>query len=278
MTETKETRNDTNDTTIEKEKTSSIQARRGRHLLPHLITTTALFSAFYAIVAAMKGQFNIAAIAIFIAMLADTLDGRIARLTGTMSAFGAEYDSLSDMVAFGVAPALVMYHWGLHFLGKIGWLMAFCYVAATALRLARFNVCSSGKRFFHGLPCTLAAGVMAGFVWVQEVYPIAAADGYIRVGPLNLIASVITVSLAILMVSNFRYRSYKDGIFKETVSYVKIPLIILPFIAVAIDPPKVLFAVFSMYALTGPMTAVIHYVKKWWAGRKVNTLNNAETE
>ena len=141
--------------------------RRGIYLLPNLFTTLGLFFGFYAIVAALKGHFDQAAIAIYIGMIFDALDGRIARLTNTASPFGAEYDSLSDMVTFGIAPALVAYSWGLYNLGKIGWLVAFLYAAATALRLARFNIQIGqvSKRYFVGLPCPVAAAVIAGMIW-----------------------------------------------------------------------------------------------------------------
>jgi CDP-diacylglycerol--serine O-phosphatidyltransferase len=140
--------------------------QRGIYLLPNLLTTAALFAGFYSIVAAMKGHFESAAIAIFVAMIADGLDGRVARLTHTQSEFGAEYDSLSDMAAFGIAPALVVYSWSLSSLGKLGWLAAFLYAAATALRLARFNTQVSDKEYFQGLPSPSAAGAIASIIWL----------------------------------------------------------------------------------------------------------------
>src|SRR5580698_8220938 len=145
---------------------------RGIYLLPNLFTTAALFAGFYAVMAAMKGYFDSAAIAIFVAMILDSLDGRVARMTNTQTAFGAQYDSLSDMVAFGVAPALIVYSWSLFSLGKLGWLIAFLYTAGTALRLARFNTQShdTDKRYFQGLPSPAAAGVIAGLVWLGNTY------------------------------------------------------------------------------------------------------------
>ena len=233
--------------------------RRGIYLLPHLFTTLALFAGFYSIVAAMRVQFSIAAVAIFIAMVADSLDGRIARLTNTTSAFGAEYDSLSDMVAFGVAPALVMYSWGLHFLGKPGWLMAFFYTAAVGLRLAHFNTqlshCGNTQletkdnRYFYGLPCPSAAGVIAGMIWLQDIYRLPSFL-------LSIIAGLLTISLAVLMVSSVRYRSFKDSDFRNKISFLMVLSIVLIFVAIAIDPPKVLFTMFFAYVLSGPIEAL----------------------
>src|SRR3990167_9325362 len=146
--------------------------QRGIYLLPNLLTTAALFAGFYSIVAAMKGYFETAAIAIFVGMIADGLDGRVARLTNTQTAFGAQYDSLSDMVAFGLAPALVIFSWSLFFLGKFGWLAAFLYTAATALRLARFNTQVSDKQYFQGLPSPSAAGIIASMIWVGSAFKV----------------------------------------------------------------------------------------------------------
>jgi CDP-diacylglycerol--serine O-phosphatidyltransferase len=240
-----------------------VHIRRGIYLLPHLFTTSALFAAFYAIVAAMKLQFDVAAIAIFVAMIADALDGRIARLTNTMSTFGGEYDSLSDMVSFGVAPALVMYSWGLNFLGKPGWLMAFCYTAAVALRLARFNTQLEhpDKRYFYGLPCPSAAGVIAGMIWLQDIY-------HLPDFLLSIIAGLLTVGLAVLMVSNIRYRSFKDSDLKDKVSYLTVLMVLLFFVAIAVDPPKVLFAVFFIYMLSGPVMALKDRLKAWHQPKK----------
>jgi CDP-diacylglycerol--serine O-phosphatidyltransferase len=224
-----------------------LPSKRRIYLLPNLLTTAGLFAGFYAIVAAMKGNFEIAAIAVFVAMIFDSLDGRVARLTGTESEFGAQYDSLSDMMCFGVTPALVVYSWGLRYLGKIGWLAAFFYVAATALRLARFNLHSGGsdKRFFTGLPCTAAAPVIAGMVWVGTDFSIPGKR-------ISELAAVVTVIVAALMVSNVRYNSFKELDFKEHVPFVAILLVVLTFLLIAWDPPKILFTVFFLYALSGP--------------------------
>lgn len=221
--------------------------RRGIYLLPNLFTTGALFAGFYAIVAGMKGHFEPAAIALFVAMIMDTLDGRVARLTGTESAFGAEYDSLSDMICFGLAPALVSYNWGLSHFGKLGWLAAFIYTAATALRLARFNthLGHADKRYFIGLPCTAAAPVVAGLVWLGTDLDISAKR-------ISLIVAMILVSLGVLMVSNLRYYSFKEIDFKGHVPFFTVLVVVLIFSVIAWDPPSVLFVMFFLYALSGP--------------------------
>jgi CDP-diacylglycerol--serine O-phosphatidyltransferase len=231
--------------------------RRGIYLLPNLFTTGALFAGFYAIVAAMKGQFDAAAIAIFVAMVMDGLDGRVARLTGTQSAFGAQYDSLSDMVSFGVTPALVVYSWGLQYLGKLGWLAAFIYAAATALRLARFNIQigSADKRYFIGLPSPAAAAVVAGMVWI-------CTENLITGQHISELIALITVALGVLMVSNCRYYSFKEIDFKGNVPFVTVLFVLFAYILIAWDPPTILFSVFTLYALSGPLSWVRHYFKK----------------
>jgi CDP-diacylglycerol--serine O-phosphatidyltransferase len=240
--------------------------RRGRgvYLLPNLLTTAALFAGFYAIVAAMNGRFEQAAVAVFIAMVLDGLDGRVARLTNTQSEFGAEYDSLSDMVSFGVAPALVMYEWALSSMveygwqwGKLGWLGAFVYVAAAALRLARFNTraSSTDKRYFQGLPSPSAAAVVVGMVWVFFDQAVTGKD----VAPLAL---VVTTMAGILMVSNISYYSFKGIDFHNKVPFVALLIIVLIFVFASIDPPTVLFGFFLLYALSGPVTSAIRRLKK----------------
>jgi len=234
-----------------------VPPRRGIYLLPNLFTTAGLFAGFYAIVAGMKGQFEVASIAVFVAMIMDGLDGRVARLTGTESEFGAQYDSLSDMVCFGVTPALVVYSWGLQYLGKFGWLSAFFYAAATALRLARFNTQSShtDKRYFIGLPCPAAAAVVAGMVWVGTDFAIPGK----RISELVAIVSLIIGSL---MVSNVRYHSFKEIDLKSHVPFVAVLLVVLIYLLIAWDPPKVLFGVFFLYALSGPALWVREYLVK----------------
>lgn len=225
---------------------------RGIYLLPNLFTTAALFAGFYAIVAAMNGRFEAAAAAVFIAMVLDGLDGRVARLTNTQSEFGAEYDSLSDMVSFGLAPALVIYEWSLSGLGKIGWLAAFIYTAGAALRLARFNtqVGTADKRYFQGLASPASAAIVVGLVWVCNDNGISGVQA-------EPFAAVITLVAGLLMVSNVRYYSFKDFDFRGHVPFFTLLLVVLVFVLVTLDPPAVLFATFMLYALSGPVTTLL---------------------
>ena len=227
--------------------------RRGIYLLPNLFTTAALFAGFYAIVAAMQGEFDVASAAIFIAMVMDGADGRIARMTNTQSAFGAEYDSLSDVISFGLAPALVMYQWALSGMGKLGWLAAFFYAAATALRLARFNtqLSTADKRFFQGLPCPMAAAVVAGLVWLATDYGASGKD-------MLPVAFAVTVATGVLMVSNTRYYSFKDLDLRGRVPFVSVLVVVLLFVFISSDPPLVLFLASLAYALSGPVLTLIH--------------------
>ncbi len=242
------------------ETTAKKRHHRGIYLLPNAITTCALFAGFYAIVAAMKGLFDVAAMAIFIAMIADTLDGRVARLTKTQSAFGAQYDSLSDMVAFGIAPALVVYNWGLSDLGKLGWLAAFFYTATAAMRLARFNIQSNTTPFFIGLPSPAAAAVVAGMVWLGH-------DLGVHGHQLDIIAALLTVTMGGLMVSNFHYESFKKIDFHGRVPFISLFILLLILVSIAIDPPKVLFIVFLGFALSGPVLYV-------WAHPRIRRKKN----
>ena len=221
---------------------------RGIYLLPNLFTTAALFAGFYAIIAAMKGNFDSAAIAVFVAMIMDALDGRVARLTNTQSEFGVQYDSLSDMVSFGLAPALVMYQWALVDLGKLGWLAAFIYAAAAALRLARFNtqVAVVDKKYFQGLASPAAAGMVIGLVWVF-------VDFDVQGSRVNVLAAIMTVLAGILMVSNFRYYSFKGIDFKGKVPFFSILLIVVFFVAISVNPPQILFYGFLLYGISGPL-------------------------
>ncbi len=238
--------------------------RRGIYLLPNLFTTAGLFSGFYAIIAAINDRFEAAAIAIFIAMILDGLDGRVARLTNTQSAFGTEYDSLSDLVCFGIAPALLMYQWSLsslielsNLLGKLGWLAAFIYTAGTALRLARFNtqVGKVDKGYFQGLASPAAAAVMSGFVWLGMDYQ---WDG----SALALPAWLITVSTGLLMVSKFRYHSFKNLDFKGRVPFVTVLIVVMVFVLVSINPPQILFLSFLVYAISGPILTLVQLRKR----------------
>ena len=229
-------------------KDSNSHTIRGVYLLPNLFTTAGLFAAFYSIIAALGGRFEAAAIAIFIAMITDALDGRVARYTHTQTPFGAEYDSMSDMVSFGVAPALVAYSWALQNLGKLGWLAAFFYTAAAALRLARFNTqletCSN--KYFQGLPSPSAAAVVASMIWIGNAAPIS---NHI----MSFFIAAVTVSMGALMVSNIKYYSFKEFDFKGRVPFVAILAIVLVFVGISLNPPIVLFSTFTLYALSGPV-------------------------
>ncbi len=231
--------------------------RRGIYLLPNLLTTGALFAGFYAIVQAMNSQFEFAAVAIFIAMVLDGLDGRVARLTHTQSEFGAEYDSLSDMVSFGVAPSLLIYEWAFRDLGKLGWFAAFIYCVGTALRLARFNTNIEivDKRFFQGLPSPAAAALVAGFVWVM-------LDNNFSGHELRWYAVVITVFAGLSMVSSVPFYSFKDINMRKSVPFIVVVLFALFFILISSYPPGVLFMLFLGYALSGYVLWLLDMRKK----------------
>ncbi|GHD37720.1 CDP-diacylglycerol--serine O-phosphatidyltransferase [Parahalioglobus pacificus] len=229
--------------------------RRGVYLLPNLFTTGALFSGFYAIVAAIRGDFEAAAIAIFFAMAFDGLDGRVARLTHTSSKFGAEYDSLSDMVSFGVAPALVVFSWALGDLGKLGWSAAFVYIACAALRLARFNtqIDTADKNFFTGLASPSAAAIIASLVWVCSDLGLVGAE---LSAEFLVFVAVLTATVGFLMIANFPYYSFKGVDFRGRVPFAVIFLIVLVLGLVTVDPPTVLLIASSTYAASGPIMAV----------------------
>lgn len=248
---------DTNSAEAEEGDRQAIYRRRGIYLLPNLFTIAGLFAGFYAIVTAMEGYFSNAAIAIFVAMIMDFFDGRVARLTNTQSAFGAELDSLSDMVSFGVAPALVVYSWSLESLGKLGWLAAFIFAAAGALRLARFNTQAqiADKRYFQGLPIPAAAGILASMVWLS-------VDSEIPGEVVDMTAAVLAIFTAILMVSNIRYYSFKEIDLKGRVPFVAILLVVLAFVGISLDPPKILFLLFFCYGLSGPILTLLALHKK----------------
>ena len=233
------------------------EARRSRgvYLLPNLFTTAALFCGFYAIIAALQGRFEPAAVAVFVAMVLDGLDGRVARLTHTESEFGAQYDSMADLVSFGLAPALIMYEWALGtmvemgpFLSKLGWLAAFFYTVMAALRLARFNVQlgSTDKRYFTGLPSPSAAAIVTGLVWFCTDLGLTGAQ---MLWP----ALVVTVSAGALMFSNVLYFSFKQINLGGRVPFMAALLVVLTLVVISIDPPKVLFTGFLLYGLSGPM-------------------------
>lgn len=228
---------------------------RGIYLLPNLFTTGALFAGFYAIIASIGGRYTEAALAVFIAGVLDGLDGRVARLTGTQSDFGVQYDSLSDLVSFGIAPALVMYTWSLSSLaeygslwGKVGWAAAFIYAACAAMRLARFNtqVGVADKRYFQGLASPAAAGLCMSFVWTIEKFDLSGLE-------VQFITPVIAVVAGLLMVSNVRYFSFKAWPNSDRVPFIWIPAALLIFVALAVDPARVLFGIAALYVLSGPI-------------------------
>jgi CDP-diacylglycerol--serine O-phosphatidyltransferase len=238
-----------------KDKTDDPKRHRGIYLLPNMFTAAALFAGFYAIVAAIHDRFEPAAIAVFIAMILDGLDGRVARLTHTESAFGSEFDSLADMASFGLAPALIMYEWALSDMAnlgwvpaKLGWLAAFLYTACAALRLARFNIQlgSTDKRYFMGLPSPSAAAIMVGLVWVGN-------DLEVHGKQLLWLAFLVTISTGILMVSNVLYYSFKQIDLKGPVPFVTVLVMVLILVLVALNPPKMLFTGFAIYGLSGPV-------------------------
>lgn len=229
--------------------------RRGIYLLPNLFTTAGLFAGFYAIVAAMSSNFEAAAIAIFVAMVMDGIDGRVARLTNTQSEFGVQYDSLSDMVCFGLAPSLIVFEWALRSMieqgwlwNKLGWLSAFVYTAGAALRLARFNtqVGSADKRYFQGLPSPSAAAVLAGLVWFSE-------DNGFSGEEMWMIGAALAATMGALMVSNVRYYSFKEIDFKNRVPFVALIITVVVFVVISSHPPSVLFFGFLLYAISGPV-------------------------
>ncbi len=226
--------------------------QQGIYLLPNLFTTAALFAGFYAIIAAMRGDFENAAVAIFFAMVLDGLDGRIARLTNTSSKFGAEFDSLADMVSFGVAPALVVFSWALGGLGKFGWSAAFIYVACAALRLARFNtqIDTADKNYFTGLASPAAAAILASTVWVCHDLGLMGAE---LPRELSIVVGILTALVGFLMIANFPYYSFKGIDFRGRVPFVVMIAVVLIFGLITLDPPSILLAGFLAYALSGPV-------------------------
>ena len=241
-----------------------MKSRRGIYWLPNLITTASMFCGFYAVLAAMDSRYAFAAALIFIAMLLDGMDGRVARWTGTSSEFGVQYDSLSDLISFGVAPSLLLYQWSLHLVSrtdylpeKLGWMVAFLYVACAALRLARFNVQVGqvDKAFFVGLPSPAAAGTVAGFVWVSELFKWPPEH-------LLLVSLFIMGTAGLLMVSNIKFYSFKTFRLDDRIPFGKsvIPALILG--VLFLEPALTLFAIFALYALHGPLWALYRQVKK----------------
>tara|TARA_B000000477_G_scaffold68167_1_gene57152 strand:+ start:61 stop:810 length:750 start_codon:yes stop_codon:yes gene_type:complete len=236
--------------------TEKIRSKRGIYLLPSVLTTFGMFAGFYSIISSINGDFTIAAISILIAMFWDTLDGRVARLTNTQSAFGAEYDSLADLVSFGLAPALLVYQWTLYELGRFGWLAAFVYLACAALRLARFNtqVGIADKRYFQGLPSPAAAGVIASMIWLK-IWTFASFDSdVISLG--YYLGAGITILCGLLMVSNIRYYSFKEFDSKKA-SFRFLLIVILSLIILVSKPNIILFTGFFVYLLSGPFITIV---------------------
>lgn len=231
---------------------------RGIYLLPNLFTTAALFSGFYAIINSIGGHYGYAAIAIFVAMVLDGLDGRVARLTNTQSAFGAEYDSLSDMVAFGLAPSLLAYQWALSELGRVGLTVAFIFTACAALRLARFNtqIGKVDKKWFVGLASPAAAGLVAGTVWAFKDFGVDGRDLPVLV---IMLYAALVAAAGLLMVSNIKFHSFKDLDLKGRVPFVAILIVVLVFAVVFSDPSRTLLLIFLAYAASGP---VLHVLRK----------------
>lgn len=242
-------------------------SRPGIYLLPNLFTTASLFAAFYSIVATMNAHYETAVIAIYISMLADTLDGRVARLTNTQTAFGAEFDSLADMISFGLAPSLLVYHAYLQQWGKIGWLVAFIYTASVALRLARFNTQLEvvDKQYFQGLACPAAAAIVSAFSFVA--LPLQQSFWVI------LTASFLMLSTSLLMISNIRYYSFKQIDSKGKIPFLYLSFIVMIFVAIAMNPAVMLLLSFLAYAFSGPIQTLlqIHRVRKKRKPRKGST-------
>ena len=231
--------------------------KRGIYLLPNFLTTLGLLAGFYAIISAINGNYQYSAIAIFIALLFDGLDGRVARLTNTQSAFGAEYDSMSDMASFCIAPAILLYSWQLSNLGNFGWLAAFLYVASGALRLARFNtqIGTQDKNYFQGLPSPAAAALCAGFVWFVNAYDLLIEN-------LSFITWFMMVLSAVLMVSNIRYNSFKGINLKGRSSFKIMLLSLLLIVLVSLEPAAILFLTFAIYVISGVVLTILSLRKK----------------
>jgi len=246
--------------------------RKGIYILPNLFTLAALFGGFYAIVMAMNGKFDQAAVGIFCAMVLDSLDGRVARMTNTQSAFGEQMDSLSDMVSFGAAPALIVYEWALKDLGKPGWIAAFVYCSGAALRLARFNtnIAVVDKRFFQGLPSPAAAALVIGLIWVVT----AAGQTAHSLPGMVWLAFAFTLYAGLTMVTNIPFYSFKDVNFRKTVPFIVIVAIALGISVITIHPPSVLFGIFVLYGLSG--YAVFAWKK--YKGKPVSVISTSTDE
>jgi CDP-diacylglycerol---serine O-phosphatidyltransferase len=243
--------------------------RKGIYILPNLFTLAALFGGFYSIVMAMNGEFEKAAIGVFCAMVLDSLDGRVARMTNTQSAFGEQMDSLSDMVSFGAAPALIAYEWSLKGLGRWGWIAAFVYCACAALRLARFNVNTAvvDKRFFQGLPSPAAAALVMGFIWI-------CTDWGIKGASVGWWMMAMALYAGLTMVTNVPFYSFKDVSMKRSVPFAMIVLIALIIAVINIHPPAVLFGLFVLYGLSGYLV----YASRRYRGRPTSVISTSTDE
>ncbi|MFO1253982.1 MAG: CDP-diacylglycerol--serine O-phosphatidyltransferase [Inhella sp.] len=267
-----DTPSDFQDSDLDEHPAPQRKPRKGLYVLPNLFTLAALFGGFYAIVMAMNGRFENAAIGIFCAMVLDSLDGRVARMTGTQSAFGEQMDSLSDMVSFGAAPALVAYEWALKDLGKLGWIAAFVYCACAALRLARFNtnIGVIDKRFFQGLPSPAAAALVAGSIWLA-----VDAGWTIESHPWLSFAMVgITLYAGLTMVTNAPFYSFKDFSLKRSVPFALLVALVLLIALVSSHPPIALFALFCCYSVSG----YIEYGRRKWKGRHASLIATSTDE
>ena len=228
--------------------------RKGIYILPNLFTVAALFGGFYAIVMAMDGRFDMAAAGVFVAMVLDSLDGRVARMTNTQSAFGEQMDSLSDMVSFGAAPALIAYEWALRDVGRWGWIAAFVYCACAALRLARFNVNTAvvDKRYFQGLPSPAAAALVTGFIWLMNENSVrGVGNDYVNWPVIVWVTFVFTLYSGLTMVTNVPFYSFKDLRMKRSVPFAAVVLVVIAIAVINIHPPAVLFSIFVLYGLSG---------------------------
>ncbi len=241
--------------------------RRGIYLLPNAITISSLFCGFYAIVMSLNLEFKQATVAIFISMVLDSMDGRVARLTRTQSEFGAQLDSLADMVAFGAAPALVVYEWSLKGMGRIGWVSAFVFCACAALRLARFNtnIAIVDKRYFQGLPSPAAAALVAGFIWLMDDVGFSGSDFYWT-------SWILTLYAGLTMVSNVPFYSFKVMDIRKSVPFIAVILVVLIFVTISFDPPKVLFGLFVIYGVSGYIVYMWRKIK----GKPVSIVQTKE--
>jgi CDP-diacylglycerol--serine O-phosphatidyltransferase len=250
-----------------------IARRRGIYLLPNLFTTLNLFAGFYAIVQGMNHEFEKASVAIFVAMVLDSIDGRVARLTRTQSAFGAEYDSLSDMVSFGAAPALVMYEWALRDMGRIGWISAFVYCVGAALRLARFNtqLSTADKRWFTGLPSPAAAALVAGMIWVLNDYQV-------KGGEVKFLAAIVTIYAGITMVSNVRFYSGKDINLRRAVPFWVVLVLVMAILLILVEPSHVLWGLMLAYGVSGYVGWVVQRYRRDAAQKQYDNIRDAVEE